>query len=176
MDQTTVAGMTSLTDARRRRPPSASISLRYYSSPLHSRISQLYLEPRSCSYLHESSQCNDWPTWVPSRAQIRLFPVQHIPGAGQSTRSVKLSTHIYLVRRWKMCRSLPPLPHTGSWRGASLGTGTTLFLWCSWTCESLAVWIGLQGAKSSDPYELATSDKHSLGQVIKRILSVITCT
>jgi hypothetical protein len=43
-----------------------------------------------------------------------LFP------RGYSGRGVKLSTHLQLVLRSRKCESIHPLPHTLSWRSASL--------------------------------------------------------
>jgi len=39
---------------------------------------------------------------------------------GQSGRGVKLTTHLHLVPRSRIRRTIPPLPNTPSWRGARL--------------------------------------------------------
>jgi hypothetical protein len=43
-------------------------------------------------------------------------------------RGMKLVTYLYLVPTLGIRRPISPLPHTSSWRGASLSTGTTLHL------------------------------------------------
>jgi hypothetical protein len=42
----------------------------------------------------------------------------------KSGRSVKLTTHLHLVTRSRMRRTIPPLPDTPSWRGAQLKEST----------------------------------------------------
>jgi hypothetical protein len=54
-------------------------------------------------------------------------PKQWVPGplsGGWRGQSVKLITDIHLVRMLRMREAIPPLPHTSSWRGASLSTET----------------------------------------------------
>jgi len=41
------------------------------------------------------------------------------PG-GKAAGGVKLTTHVYLVPRSRMCGAIPPLPSMHSWRGAQL--------------------------------------------------------
>jgi hypothetical protein len=43
-----------------------------------------------------------------------------------SGRSVKLTTYLHLVPRLRMRGAILPLPHTSSWIGTYLSTGTTL--------------------------------------------------
>jgi hypothetical protein len=50
-------------------------------------------------------------------------PIQWVPDAlspGESGQGVKLTTHLQLVPRSRKCGSIHPLPHTPSWRNASL--------------------------------------------------------
>jgi hypothetical protein len=50
-------------------------------------------------------------------------PIQWVPGAlsrGYSGRGVKLTAHLQLVPRSRICGSIYPLPHVPSWHNASL--------------------------------------------------------
>jgi hypothetical protein len=56
--------------------------------------------------------------------------IQLVPGAlspGLSSRAwTSPTTHFHFLQRTRMCSAIPPLPHTSSWRGVQLSTGTTL--------------------------------------------------
>jgi hypothetical protein len=78
------------------------------------------------------------PTTLLSSGYRGLFPHAYC-GWG-----VKLTTHLHLAPRWRMRGSIPPFPHTSSWRG----TGTTLRLCvgvqapvtgCVWTLLLLSI-------------------------------------
>jgi len=45
---------------------------------------------------------------------------------GINGRGVKLTTNLRLVSMTRICGAMPTLPHTSSWRGSWLSTGTTL--------------------------------------------------
>jgi hypothetical protein len=63
----------------------------------------------------------DWP-WDPpsilSSSNWGLYPWD-----------VKLATHLHLVPRLRMRGDIPPLHHTSSWRGASLGDRCVFIAW-----------------------------------------------
>jgi hypothetical protein len=48
------------------------------------------------------------------------------PCRGQSGRGMKTTTHLHPTPRPRTRGAIPPLPHTSSWRGTWLSTGTTL--------------------------------------------------
>jgi hypothetical protein len=63
-------------------------------------------------------------------------PIQWLPGAlpqWWSGWGVKLTTHLHVVPRLRMCGYILPLPHTSSRRGTYLSTDTTFRFACSFT-------------------------------------------
>jgi hypothetical protein len=78
----------------------------------------------------------DYRDWIPARSRD-FFYIRHRiqtsswahPASyrmGNVGRSVKLITNLHLLPSLRMLGAISPLPHTSSWRGTQLSTGTTL--------------------------------------------------
>jgi hypothetical protein len=61
----------------------------------------------------------------PTEPPIQWVPGSLFPGVNRLGREADHSSPSRVV---KNCRAIPPLPHTSSWRGVQLSTGTTLSL------------------------------------------------
>jgi len=69
----------------------------------------------------QSLNCRLWePFSLLSNGYRGSYPLR------KSGQSVKLTTHLNAVPRLRIRGDIPPLPHTCSWHGALLSTGTTL--------------------------------------------------
>jgi len=55
-----------------------------------------------------------------------VHPAFYPMGTWALPPGVKLTTHLQLLPRLRMCGAIPPTPNTSSWRSISLRIGTTL--------------------------------------------------
>jgi hypothetical protein len=61
----------------------------------------------------------------------------------QNGWSVKLSTHLQVVPRWRMRRAIPPLSHMSPWRGTQLNAGTTWNITFTFTFTFISIFTYL---------------------------------
>jgi hypothetical protein len=101
------------------------------------------------------------PPSLLSNGYRKLFP------RGKSGRGVKLTIHLLLVPRSRMCGAIPPPPNTSSWCGAYLRTGTTLLLLVEFTTADVSEFTDVSDYLAIHPHNF-TRNVYGRGEYLKR--------